>query len=95
MRSSKDATVFGSLLIKCVSSRCVTPLGSDSSKLRITVNWSGVTSVCAMRRRNAWFKLYHARRSNGGKRRRTGESISGWEVSGAARTAEIFLLFDK
>jgi hypothetical protein len=30
-----------------------------------------------MRRRKAWFKPYHARRSKGGSRRRSGESMGG------------------
>jgi len=64
MRSIKEATVFGSLLMACANSRCVMP--SFSSKVRITVNWSGVIRRCAMRRRKALFNPYQARRSNKG-----------------------------
>ncbi len=72
MRSKSEATVFGSLLINSVRRRCVMP--SFSSNVRITVNWSGVTPRCAMRRRKAWFNPYHARRNSSGKRLRSGES---------------------
>ena len=54
--------------------RCVMP--SFSNRVRMTVNWSGVKPRCAMRRRNVWFKPYHARRNNRGKRRRSGESMA-------------------
>src|SRR5256885_10943972 len=33
-----------------------------------------------MRRRNAWLRLYHACRSNGGNRRRPGESIGSLDI---------------
>jgi len=39
IRSNSDATVFGSLLIRWVSSRWVIP--SFSSRSAMTVNWSG------------------------------------------------------
>ncbi len=73
IRSKSEATVFGSLLIKVVSWRCEMP--SCSSNVRSAVNWSGVSPRCAMRRRKAWFKPYHARRNNGGNRRRSGASM--------------------
>jgi hypothetical protein len=73
MRSRSDATVFASLLIYSVNRRWEIP--SFSSNVRMTVNWSGVIPRCAMRRRNAWFNPYHARRSSSGNLLLSGESI--------------------
>lgn len=75
MRSSKEAMVLGSLDIAVLSSLWVMSSGLDSVRQRRTVNWSGVTPVLAMRRRNALFRPYQAPRRRGGNRRRSGESI--------------------
>ncbi len=69
--------MLGSLLMSWVRSRWVSPRASPSRSVRITVNWSGVMPKWVMRRRKAWFKPYQARRSNGGSRRRPGESRGG------------------
>ena len=74
MRSTSEAIVFGSLAMLLVSPLCVKPSPSCSSKVRMAVNWSGVTPVWAIRRRKAWFNPYHARRRRMGSRRRSGAS---------------------
>ena len=67
--------------IERVNSRWVIPFGSDSRRMRMTVNWSGVMPVGAIRLRNAWFRPYQACLRRGGRRRRAGESMGTVEDS--------------
>ncbi len=83
IRSSNEAIVFGSLEIVSAMLRCEIPFGSASPSVLNTVNWSGVIFKCAIRRRNAWFKPYQARRSSNGNRRRFGASIGNATVLGS------------
>src|SRR5207244_2743843 len=63
-----EVIVFGSLAMRSVSARWVSPCGSPSLSQRRMMYWSGVRPRWAMRWRKVWLRPYHARRSSTGRR---------------------------